>query len=321
MFGARRHDLVASHDPWEIRVTQPADLLNGVTLPSHLVGRVFREELQLEKGSEGRVVAVFEKAGTPAVVVRRTGKGQTILLGFSLGIPLLENHDPGAAALLRAVWQSAGVKPPIQIAPGANSGSVEAVVHSRGREDERLVYLLNWGHRPRSARELRVRRDLLGRRAAQARGREVHSRRADELARTLVERLELRAQHEHWKYTHADKEQARHDTELVQQVLDEMIQAVVVVDRVPFLAGRAGFNLKKPLIDYLNDVQVVTEFDNYREELLNIFRRVVETTNEFFPEADLYIIAHSEGTVITFMGLLKGLSSRRGVDRSGSRGS
>ena len=37
-------------------------------------------------------------------------------------------------------------------------------------------------------------------------------------ARTLVERLELRAQHEHWKYTHADKEQARHDTELVQQV-------------------------------------------------------------------------------------------------------
>jgi hypothetical protein len=23
---------------------------------------------------------------------------------------------------------------------------VEAVVHSRGREDERLVYVLNWGH-------------------------------------------------------------------------------------------------------------------------------------------------------------------------------
>ncbi|MGO8789083.1 MAG: beta-galactosidase trimerization domain-containing protein [Terriglobia bacterium] len=148
LFGARRHDLFASHDPWEVRVTQPAELLNGVTLPSHLVGRVFREELQLEKGSEGKVVAVFEKAGTPAVVVRRTGKGQTILLGFSLGIPLLENNDPGAAALLRAVWRSAGVKPSIQIAPGANSGSVEAVVHSRGRADERLVYLLNWGHQP-----------------------------------------------------------------------------------------------------------------------------------------------------------------------------
>jgi hypothetical protein len=128
-------------------------------------------------------------------------------------------------------------------------------------------------------------------------------------ARTLVERLELRAQHDKWKYTHADTERARHDTELVQHVLDEMIQAVVVVDRLPFLAGSAGFNLKKLLIDYLNDVQVVTEFDKYRQQLLDIFRTVVETTNKFFPEADLYFIAHSEGTVISFIGLLKGLSS------------
>ena len=82
-----------------------------------------------------------------------------------------------------------------------------------------------------------------------------------------------------------------------------------------FLAGRAGFNLKKLLIDYLNDVQVVTEFDNYREELLDIFRRVVETTYEFFPEADLYIIAHSEGTVITFMGLSRAIE-QRGVDQA-----
>jgi hypothetical protein len=148
LFGARRHDLVASHNPWDIRVTEPAGLLNGVALPGHLLGRVFREELQLEKGSEGQVVAVFEKTGTPAVVVRRTGKGQAILLGFSLGIPLLENHDPGAAALLRAVWQSAGVKPPIHITTAINTGPVEAVVHSRGHEDERLVYVLNWGPRP-----------------------------------------------------------------------------------------------------------------------------------------------------------------------------
>jgi beta-galactosidase len=147
LFGARRHDLVASHHPWEIRVTQPAALLNGATLPSRLLGRVFREDLQLEKNNEGKVIAVFAKAGTPAVVVRRTGKGQTILLGFALGIPLLENHDPGAAALLRAVWQSAGVKPPIRMATPAQAGPVEAVVHSRGHADERLVYLLNWGHR------------------------------------------------------------------------------------------------------------------------------------------------------------------------------
>ena len=147
LFGVRHHDLVASHSASEIRITRPTGLLNGVTLPSHLAGRVFREDLQLENGSEGKVVAVFEKTWTPAVVVGRTGKGQTILLGFSLGIPLLENHDPGATALLRAIWQSAGVKPPIQIVTRASAGPVEAVVHSRGREDERLVYVLNWGHR------------------------------------------------------------------------------------------------------------------------------------------------------------------------------
>jgi hypothetical protein len=124
------------------------ECINVVSLPRHLAGRVFREVLQLEKGSGGQVAAVFEKTGTPAVVVRRTGKGQTILLGFSLGIPLLENHDPGAAALLKAVWQSAGVKPPVQVSTPAGAGPVEAVVQSRGRENERLVYVLNWGHRP-----------------------------------------------------------------------------------------------------------------------------------------------------------------------------
>jgi hypothetical protein len=96
------------------------------------------------------VAGVFEKTGTPAVVLRRTGKGQTILLGFSLGIPLLENNDPGAAALLRAVWQSAGVNPPVQVAVPAGAGPIEAAVQSRGRQDERLVYVLNWGHRPAS---------------------------------------------------------------------------------------------------------------------------------------------------------------------------
>jgi hypothetical protein len=147
LFGVRHHDLVASHNASDIRITRPTGLLNGVTLPSHVVGGVFREELQLETGSESKVVAIFEKTWTPAVVVGRAGKGQAILLGFSLGIPLLENNDPGAAAFLRAIWRSAGVKPPIRIVTQAGAGPVEAVVHSRGREDERLVYILNWGHR------------------------------------------------------------------------------------------------------------------------------------------------------------------------------
>jgi beta-galactosidase len=148
LFGARRHDLVASHSPSPVRISDAVGLGKGVTLPTHLVGGVFREELQLEKGSEGKVVGVFEASGTPAVVVRHVGKGETILLGFSLGIPLLEQNDQGAAGLLRAVLKAAGVEPAIRVTTAADAGPVEDVVHSRGRADERLIYLLNWGHRP-----------------------------------------------------------------------------------------------------------------------------------------------------------------------------
>ena len=147
LFGARRHDLVASHRPSPIRISDAAGLAKGVTLPAHLLGGVFREELQIEKGSEGKVVGVFEETGTPAVVVRHVGKGETVLLGFSLGIPLLEDHDPGAAGLLRAVLKAAGVEPAVRVTVAAEAGPVEGVVHSRGRADERLIYLLNWGHR------------------------------------------------------------------------------------------------------------------------------------------------------------------------------
>ena len=44
------------------------------------------------------------------------------------------------------------MKPPIEIATAADDGPVEAVVHSRGRTEERLVYVLNWGHRPSNIR-------------------------------------------------------------------------------------------------------------------------------------------------------------------------
>jgi beta-galactosidase GanA len=146
LFGARRHDLLSSHNPTEIRITDSDGLANEINLPTRVKGGFFREELQLEKASEGRVVGVFEDTGTPAIVVRHSGKGQTVLLAFSLGVPL-EANDGGAVGLLRAVVESAGVKPPIRITTTATTGPVEAVVHSRGHADERLVYLLNWGHR------------------------------------------------------------------------------------------------------------------------------------------------------------------------------
>ena len=96
-------------------------------------------------------------------------------------------------------------------------------------------------------------------------------------------------------------------------MLEEPIQGVIIADRLVFLADKAGlfkFDLKKLLNDYLNDVQVVTEFEDYRAQLLDIFQDVLEKINRYFGRSEIYIVAHSEGTVVSFMGLLMGLSEQ-----------
>ena len=99
-------------------------------------------------------------------------------------------------------------------------------------------------------------------------------------ARALVERLRLQTPDEpdgpDGRYR---RREARHNDERLEQLLEELIQGVIVADRLIFLADKAGlfkFNLKKLLNDYLNDVQVVTEFEDYRQEMLDIFREVFE---------------------------------------------
>jgi hypothetical protein len=135
-------------------------------------------------------------------------------------------------------------------------------------------------------------------------------------AQTLVERLRLRDS----ATTVAPDvdvteraEKSRADDERLEQLIGELIQGVIVTNRLSFLAEKAGlfkFDLKQLLDDYLNDVQVVTEFEDYRRQLLEIFDDVLEKIHRYLPGAEIYIIAHSEGTVVSFMGLLKGFSER-----------
>ncbi len=128
-------------------------------------------------------------------------------------------------------------------------------------------------------------------------------------ARTLVQRLRLREETE----KAGVPTRTQDDDERLEQVIEELIQGVIVTDRVSFLAEKAGlfkFDLKQLLNDYLNDVQVVTEFEDYRRQLLEIFDDVLEKLHRYLPKSEVYIIAHSEGTVVAFMGLLKGLSER-----------
>jgi hypothetical protein len=126
---------------------------------------------------------------------------------------------------------------------------------------------------------------------------------AKKWARTIVERLRLR-----WSRKPAGERGAPANFPLVNQVLGEMIETIAVLDRLCFLAAKAGvftFNLRTLLDDSLGDVQVVAEFEDKRIEILAAFSDVMQTVGALHPNAEIHIVAHSEGTVVAFLGLLE----------------
>lgn len=126
---------------------------------------------------------------------------------------------------------------------------------------------------------------------------------AKQWAHTIVERLQLRR---HMKGSRGDGGGA--DFGLINQVLVEMIETIAVLDRLCYLADKAGvftFDLKKLLEDYLGDVQIVTEFRDRRNQILETFEKVMVSVHDKFPGAEIYVVAHSEGTVVSFLGLIR----------------
>ena len=148
LFGARRHDFTTIYDPAEIRYSGADGWLNGLNQDEPMVGGVFREQLQLEPGSEGTVIGTFDNTNFPAIVAKRTGKGQTFLLASLLGVPLFDGENAGTTAFIRSLLKTAGVVSPVRITLQPGDGPVEAVVQSRNRANERLLFLINWGNQP-----------------------------------------------------------------------------------------------------------------------------------------------------------------------------
>ena len=129
-------------------------------------------------------------------------------------------------------------------------------------------------------------------------------------AGTIVERLRLRWQQEGRVAAYRDADFTR-----LKQVLSEMVQTLAVLERLSFLAERAGlftFDLRKLLDDYLGDVQVVAEFGKEREAILTTFRETLTGVHRAYPQAEIHLMAHSEGTVITLLGLLTALREGTG---------
>jgi hypothetical protein len=124
-------------------------------------------------------------------------------------------------------------------------------------------------------------------------------------ALTVVERV--RAEERRGKGERVAQER---DYNLAGIVISEMVEGVRVLENVLFLADRAGlfkFDLKEVLVDYLGDVQVVTEFENLRQQIVNVFFQVMANIHKEHPGADIYLVAHSEGTVIALLAILDAL--------------
>lgn len=97
---------------------------------------------------------------------------------------------------------------------------------------------------------------------------------------------------------------------LAAQVIEEMIQTSRVLGCLLYFAEKAGFfqfDLDQVLIDYLGDVQIVADFSSFRKEIVGRFQGVLAQIHRDHPDADIHIVAHSEGTVIAFLGLLEAL--------------
>ena len=109
------------------------------------------------------------------------------------------------------------------------------------------------------------------------------------------------------------------DFQLGVGVVEEIVETIGVLDKLLKVTAQAGlfkFELAPLLRSYVGDVQLVTDFPFYRQKIIHRFHsamaQIVKTFTELHPDRtpEIYIVAHSEGTVVSFLGLLEALSGR-----------
>lgn len=123
--------------------------------------------------------------------------------------------------------------------------------------------------------------------------------------RTLIERIRYTVQARGGNLR-------RFNFPMLHQVVPQIIETIHVLERIASLGKAAGlveFNLGKILRDYLGDVQIVADFPHYRQEILAQFSSLMDQIHQHYPRAEIYLVAHSEGTVVSWLGLLQALSS------------
>ena len=111
----------------------------------------------------------------------------------------------------------------------------------------------------------------------------------------------------------------RQDFELGIGMVEEIIETIDVLENLLWVTAKAGIfkvEIGELLRNYVDDVQVVTDFPFYREKILHRFHSalaaIVATYQQTYPDRtpEIYLVAHSEGTVISLLGLLQALSGQ-----------
>lgn len=126
-------------------------------------------------------------------------------------------------------------------------------------------------------------------------------------ARTIVERLK--------QHHTTGKLLEPQDYDLIKLSLQDAINAISVAELFMTIFKHAGAykpKLEHVLTNYLGDVQLVAEFELIRKLFLDTFDNAMQAVYSNDPGAEIHIIAHSEGTVVSFLALLRALQKRSG---------
>jgi hypothetical protein len=116
------------------------------------------------------------------------------------------------------------------------------------------------------------------------------------------------------------------DFDLAAEVIEEIVDTINVAENLLLVLDKMGifkFKLRDLLLDYLGDVQVVAEFEDLRRQIVGRFHgvmtQIVANHCSGTHEPEIYVVAHSEGTVVSLLALLEALSESDVRDPTKSR--
>jgi len=129
-------------------------------------------------------------------------------------------------------------------------------------------------------------------------------------AKTIVGRVRQRAEEK-------GKKHGEQEYNLLEETLREMGETLGVLGRLFYLSGKLGlfsFDLDKIIKDYLDDVQIVAEFKEESGQVIRCFSEKLDAIHQELTahgvQPEIYLVTHSEGTVVALLGLLSAICGK-----------